>query len=208
MSCRYCGYEAGHAKECPAYQPGAKIEKSKSGGEVRYSGTEFEYDLFGQADIRNPEYVKALRAAGADERTGYLPFGKAVDLTKRFQPGDPSNPKKEYLRDLLFAVQEKLGVDPEDEPDSVRAFTAVGTPLDKFHGVDAFVSKKGERGDVLVTLDATLRPEKLNEGWKADLMIGDLPSVEDDEDGYLAAIDDMADKIASKIREKERPKAA
>lgn len=208
MGCRYCAYETGHAKECPAYQPDAKVEKPKLGGEVRYSGTEFEYDLFGQADVRNPEYQKALKAAGADPRTGYLPFGKAVELAQKFQPGDPTNPKKDYLRELLFAVQEKLDIDPDDEPDSVRAYTAVGTPLDKFHGVDAFISKKGERKDILVTLDATLRPEKINEGWKADLMVGDLPSAEEDEDAYLQAIDDMAEKIAAKIREKEQPRAA
>jgi hypothetical protein len=208
MGCRYCAYELGHAKECPAYDPReAKTRRPEKGGEVRYSGTEFEFDLFGQVDTRDPKY-RAELAKVANE-TGYVRYKEAVDLAKKHQPWDPTNPSKDFFRELLIAVQEKLEIDMDDPKDAVRAYTAVGTPLDKYHGVDAFLAHRARDGaEILVTLDATLRPEKQQEGWKADIVVGAIPDVDEDEDAYLEAIEVIAGRIADNFRDRERPMAA
>jgi hypothetical protein len=187
-----CGRDLGHLSTCPAYAPNAK------GSDVRYSGTEFEYDMFDQVNVRDPQFREEMARLGAKE-SGYLPFTKAVELTKKFQPGDPANPRKDFYRELLIALQEKLGVDPESG--DLKAYTAVGTPLDKFHGVDAFITLNRKGRETMVTMDATLRKEKLDGGWKADVMVGEVPASEENEDAYLDAIGTIADKVANKFKE-------
>lgn len=213
MACRYCGYDMGHAGNCPAgafagaKKPAEASRSKATGSPERYTGGELEMDLFDRVNVRDAKFLEALRDAGADQK-GYLPYRKAMDVTKRFQPGDPANPKKDYFRELRIAVQEKLGVDVDKEPESVRAYTAVGTPLDKYHGVDAFMTFTEDGREYTVTMDATLRKDKLDDGYKADVMVTDVPSPEDDEDAYLEAIDAIAEKIAERFRDQQRPVAA
>lgn len=206
MACRYCAFDMGHAPNCPAYDPKetktASPESDRS--PVRYSGREFEYDLFGQADTRNPEYLEALRRVRKPD--GYVTYKDAMDLAKKFQPWDPDNPNKDFFRELLIAVQDRLGIDTGKTSNFVKVYTALKTPLDEQHGVDAFLAVGREGRESVVTLDATLNREKQASGHKADLIIGDdFPLVEDDEKGYLAAIDALAGRIASRIEKREPP---
>jgi hypothetical protein len=198
MSCRYCGYETSHHSSCPAYDPRAPKPapvKNEGSRDVRYSGGEFEYDLFGKADIQNPEYRKELDRLRKPD--GYFTYKDAVDLAKKFQTWDPANPDKEFLRELVVALQDKLNIDIEKNPDAVGAYSALKTPLDVLHGVDAFLTVKRDGKEEIVTLDATLNKDKQRQGHKADFVIGDeFPDVAEDEDGYLQAIDSLAGKIA------------
>ncbi|MBI4457790.1 hypothetical protein HY633_02405 [Candidatus Uhrbacteria bacterium] len=175
-----------------------------------YSGNEFEYDLFGQVDIRDPKYLVELAKATTDKQTGYVPFRQAVDLAKKFQPGDPTNPKKDFLRELRIELVDKLGLETEKDADAVKVFTAVKTPLDAFHGADAFVTFTKNGKEILVTLDASLRKDKITgiDKSKADVLIGEMPMPEEDEDAYLQAIENVVDKIARQIELKERRPAA
>lgn len=198
MACKYCGLDLGHTSKCPAHVPDTK------GSGVRYSGTEFEYDMFGEVNVRDPEFRAEMAKLGAKE-SGYLPYDRSIELAKKFQPGDPTNPRKDFYRELLIALQEKLGINPESG--DLRAYTAVGTPLDKFHGVDAFVTLGRGGRELTVTMDATLRKEKLEGGWKADVMVGEVPDPEENEDAYLGAIETVADKLASKFKD-QLPRAS
>jgi hypothetical protein len=198
--CKLCNEIGGHKPDCPV-----RVFRAPETGTADYRGRELELDLFDRVNTADPRYRAELARVIKDRDSGYVERHKAIALVKKFQPAPPENPKKDFFRELLFGVQDKLGVDIRKQPDSIRGYTAVGTPLDRFHGVDAFVTYTDRGQEYLVTLDATLRPEKLAEGHKADLMITDLPTPEEDEDGYLEAVAAYAGRIAELIRtEKER----
>lgn len=200
MICKYCGYEQGHTSRCPTVQPTPAAKGDRS--PVPYSGTELEYDLFDAVKTSDPEYLAAYKAMRPAEN-GYLPWHQAIELAKKFQPADPTNPRKEFYRELLIAVQEKLGIDIARNPDAIKAYTAVGTPLDTFHSVDAFLTRTENGRESTVTLDASLRREKIEDGAKADEVITDVPDVEEDEDGYLAAIEMYADRVVKHFRQQK-----
>jgi len=169
--------------------------------ESRERGTEFEYDVFGQVDIRNPAFKKAMAEAGADPR-GYLKYRQAMELAKRFQPGDPQNPKKEFSRDLRIEVADLLGVPYE----SVAVFTAVKTPLDVFHGVDGFLTVKVGNQEFVVTMDASLRDKEPDE-VKADVLVNRLPDPNLQEDEYITSVDQFSEIVAGLVGEQiERAK--
>jgi hypothetical protein len=194
--CKICNELGGHKPDCPV-----RTFRTPEKSTRDYSGRELELDLFGSMDIGNPKYKAELARATTDPISGYVPFQPSMELVRKFQPAPATEPKKDFFRELRIAVQEKLGVDIGKDPDSVKAFTAVGSPLDKFHGTDAFISYTDKGRECLVTLDASLRPEKQAYGWKADLIIGDVPTPEDDEKGYLEVIAAYAGQIAEKIRQ-------
>ena len=154
-----------------------------------YSGRELELDLIGKP--RWPkEYVTALR--GVANEKGYVRRDIGMDLIRRFTPDDPTNPPKDFARELRLAVLEALGLPDGDE---LGFYSAVGTPVDVFHGVDAWVdlayTPVGHPDQVrhaVATIDATLRAEKLAEGHKADLIVPDMPSESDPR--YLEMIEE------------------
>lgn len=166
-----------------------------------YRGREAEADFLGEVDVRDSKFQEELGRVAKDAR-GYTPYRQAVELAKRFQPGgDSKNPRKGFLRDLRLAVAERLNLTTDEELERIGAYTAVGTPLDIFHGVDGFISAT-ERGnqEKIVTMDVTLRKGKIDEGGKADIIIGEITSPDEDEDAYLAQVDSIADEIVSKLK--------
>ncbi|MEY4722930.1 MAG: hypothetical protein RLZZ324_443 [Candidatus Parcubacteria bacterium] len=189
-----------------AFSEGQPRQEVYSGKAEHYSGKEHEFSLFGVVDIKDPAYLADLKAARGQERT--IPFDAALALTKKHQPwSDPANPDTDFFREVLIAVQDKLGLDAK-KANMLRAYTAVGTPLDILYGTDAFISYSGKGGEEIITIDATLRREKLEQGHKADIIVGELPDAQDDEDGYLAAIDTIADRIAKRFKPSENVRRA
>ena len=95
---------------------------------------------------------------------GDMKFWRAVDVARYNQPWDPRYPRGEAAR-LHSAVAKALNA----EPTQVELYTAVGSSLDYYHGVDGFFVFKG----FVVTLDVTLNPQgKSLEG--ADVLITDF----------------------------------
>lgn len=169
-----------------------------------YRGREFEADILGEVEIRDPKFAEEVRKLVKDQKKPYIPYRQSLELAKKHQPADPTNPQKDFLRELRLAVAEKFGLGSDKELEQVGAYTAVGTPLDILHGVDGFISlKEPGKKEKIVTLDASLKKEKLEEGAKADVMVGDLPSPDENEAGYLARIDEIAREIADKMRAQE-----
>lgn len=169
----------------------------------KYRGREFEADMLGEVDIFDPRFQADLKEIV--ERVGkrYVPYREALELAKKFQPGDPKNPKKDFLRELRLAVAEKLGLETTEELERVGAYTAVKSPLDVFHGVDGFIEvKEPNRSAEIITLDLSLNSEKVAQGAKADIVVGDLPDSDDNENAYLQALEDLAEVIVAKIRGK------
>jgi len=167
-----------------------------------YSGREFEYDLFGKMDTSSPRYKAELQKIASPN--GYVSYAKALELVKKFQSQDPTNPDKDFLRELRDAVTEKLRLDTAEEMERIKTFSSLGSPLDKFHGVDAFLAYEENDKEYSVSLDATRRKEKQEEGWKADIIISDLPSPEEDEEQYMREIEKYAEEITEKIKARKR----
>lgn len=129
----------------------------------KYSGRQYERDYLGGIDPSNEDFLAALKRVKRTSKEGskfpyYVTYKDALDLARKFQPIDkrdpkkkridPTNPKAPLAKDLRIEILDQLGVEDE-ESDKVKVFTAVGTPLDIFHGVDAFVEIDGK----VITLD-------------------------------------------------------
>ena len=93
---------------------------------------------------------------------GYVPFRESERLVEANQPWDPADPSTRGASDLHTQVAMALELENWDE---LRLFSALKTPLDVFHGIDAFFEWQGW----VVTLDLTCDPHK--ENCKADFMI-------------------------------------
>lgn len=183
----------------------------------RYSGKEYEFDLVGEIKIDDPAYKQelaklqeAVRARGYQpKRSDSLPFREAVELTKKFQPGDPTNPQKDFAREIRLALAEKLGLENDQEMNRLKFYTSVGSPLDA-HGIDGFftfsyIDAQGYPKECVVSFDVTRNPDK-DETLRADLLIGgDIPDPSDqgfNEKEYLKKIDEYAAEGSAVLREK------
>lgn len=166
-------------------------------------GREHERRLFGAIDTDSLDYRRALDKVARQGRDikKYVGYDDAMSLARGFQPGDPTNPSADFLRELRLSVLEKLGIEDEGQAELISAYTSVGTPLDVFHGVDGFIVVSHEGYDIPITFDATLRREKLEERGtqKADILIGDVPDPNENESKYLAQIDKVAGEAVSKV---------
>jgi len=112
-----------------------------------FTGRLFEEECLGRCSVGN---------------NGYIPRYQAMDVVRENQPWDPSDPEPSEVNDLHAMIALSLDL---EEWASLKFFTAVGTALDYFHGVDAFVEFQGK----VVTLDLTTHPAK-QEG-KADIVV-------------------------------------
>lgn len=165
-----------------------------------YTGKIYEADFLGMVKLP-PEFFEAERRLPRGPRGWYRNDNDIFELAKKFYPEDPTNPKKELGRELRLEVIDALGFRPE-EYDNVKFFTTVGIEqIDKKLGVDAFIeytdpkSKRTKR----VTIDLTQNQQKVLEGHKADIIIGELPAPEFEEEKYQEEIENIASKIASKL---------
>ena len=183
------------------------FQREASGG---LTGELFESECIGVIDTRNPEYQKALseainNEAGDGMKVGYIRFRTAMDLAKRFQPYDPTNPTKPFARDLRISVadlliQKKWILDNEGDQDRIRFYTASGTPLDKFHRADAFIEFEHRNGQKYhVTLDLTLNPNKQQYGYNVIVHQLPDPTIPEEEKDYLAAVEKYAEEIVQRL---------
>jgi hypothetical protein len=104
--------------------------------------------------------------------------------------------------DLRVAVEDALGM--TDAEDDLKFYSAVGTVIDHKLGVDAFFELRDPKTGAYarVTLDATLNKEKQKEGWKADVIVGELPDAGQEADEYLEKIDGIGAEIAAKLQKR------
>lgn len=169
-------------------------------GRRGYTGKVYEADFLGTVKLP-PEFFEAERKIVRDWRGWYRDDNDIFELAKNFYPEDPTNPKKELGRELRLGVIDALGLRPE-EYDDVKFFTTVGIEqIDKKLGVDAFIEYTDPKSKITrrVTIDLTQNPQKVAEGHKADIIIGELPAPEFEEDKYQEEIETIAANIASKL---------
>lgn len=169
-------------------------------------GTEFEWDIFGTANTKNQEYQKEIKKVA--KSNGFVFFRDAMKLTKEYQPGDPRNPGRPFARDLRIEVIDQLGLTEEKDMDRIKFYTAIGTPLDRWHGIDGFFEIEQEQGPpILITLDATTitAEEKIRRGQeiKADIVVSEKEVNISDEEKLPEKISGIAEEVI-KILEAKR----
>lgn len=164
-----------------------------------YTGKIYEADFLGEVELP-PEFFNAEKKIIRDRRGWYQNDNDIFELVKEFYPDDPTNPKKELGRELRIEVIDALGLNP-DEYDRVKFFTTVGVPqIDRKLGVDAFLEfDDPKRGTQRVTIDITQNPQKVAEGHKADVIVGELPDPEFEDEAYAEAVQELARKVATRL---------
>ena len=112
----------------------------------------------------------------------YTPFRESLRLVEKGQSGDPSDPESPTMNDLHALIAIALEIEDWSE---LRFYTALGSPLDQWHGIDGFFVFRGKR----VTIDLTINPEK--DGTKADLVV---------HQSELDDLEGLAQKIARRFQ--------
>ena len=161
-----------------------------------YSGRMNEQDVLGEFKP-TPEGLKAFRAEA--QEGGYLTRGRAIELIRQYTKEDPTNPNKPFAKELRLAVIDQLGLEDDEDLDRVRFYSAVGTPLDVFHGVDGWIEFVLEKGvSRMVTLDVTMDPGKLEH--KADVIVQQIPDPSESEKRFMSAVDGYAREVSHRLR--------
>lgn len=168
-----------------------------------YTGKIFEEDFVGSVK-KDENYKKALLELKEKTKKGeYLRFEDALELAKKFQPWDPTNPTKNFARDIRLEVIDQLGLEKEEDMDKVKFYTSVGSPLDVFHGIDAFLEYTDKEGKThRVTFDLSMNPAK--EEYKADLIVKELADPEHESEKYLEEIKEAAKNTASLLPKEKK----
>ncbi len=115
---------------------------------LRFTGGEIEEEVIGHAVV--------------NWNGDYLPYNQALKDVMAHQPWDPTDPEPRFASDLHSCVAEELGI---DDLSRLELYTAVGSALDVYHGVDCFFRFNGK----IVTIDLTVNPNK--DEYKADLVL-------------------------------------
>lgn len=183
------------------------------------TGNLFEDQAIGIVKTQSPEYQKELSRIRQEEaeqgmKNGYIRFRKAVELAKKFQPYDPTNPTKQFAKDLRIEVLDKMIErgwieETEEDQDRVKFYTASGTPLDTLHSADAFVEFQDKAGKLhRVTFDLTTNPNK--RAYKENIVVQELPDpkLEEETEDYHVAIKNYAEQVIAKIEDQKLAKAA
>lgn len=138
-----------------------------------YTGELFEKEVAGQCLWISDDYV---------------PFKKAMAIVKESQPGDPSDPSSLVMNDLQALICESLG---EEDYSQVKIYTAVGSSLDRWHGIDVFVQW---REISFVTIDLTVNVRK--DEHKADIILHDTDVYTADGKVNRKRLDEIAHDMA------------
>lgn len=179
-------------------------------GTEENSGKLSEY--FALGEIRQTEaYVRELKKI-QNER-GYVSWKDSLKLARKFSPYDPTDPhNKPFLNDLRIAFIDELGFTEEKDMNRVKIFTAVGSPLDVWHGIDAFLEIEDKNGRVskIIGFDAKEMadsPETREHvhDKKADIVIfmKDIPDAEAESKEYDAKMGEIAKEAVQIFKTKE-----
>lgn len=182
---------------------------------MEQTGGLFEWQFIGKVDTENRDYqkeLKKLQEEGAREgaTNGFIKRAKAMELVRKFQPCDPTNPyQKPFSRDIRVSLIDLMIIkglisDDDEDKNRIKFYTAVGTPLDKFHSIDAFIEFEDKNGKKYpVTFDLTLNQNK--QEYKSDIVVNELPdpNLDDEKIKYLATIEQYAQKVMGVIEIKK-----
>jgi|GEM_PF-1304401 len=188
-----------------------------------------ERSFFGDRKTPTKKYLEQKRNVATEN--GYVKFKDSLNLVRDNYDGDPTNPEKRLPHDLLVEIRCRIFGDEfsDEEGDRLKFYSAIGTPLDLYHGIDGwfeFIDLANRQ--VIVTVDVTENLEKASAGDKnkADLIIvdtederflGNVDKVDSDDhrayvvyvnvsdstsDTYIEGLDLITDQIEKIFKEK------
>ena len=173
---------------------GLKIGKPDLG----YTGSMAESEAFGEVRgyMEHHEWLEWKR------ENHYMAYRESMDLVRKAQLGDPTEPNPRFASDMQATLVEKLC---PGEYDKVRFYTAVGSNLDYQHGVDAFFEVKiNDKQIIIVTMDVKIyNPDSV----KADILIVFPPEgldPKDDHDEYYALLENSVMDIIDMINSRRK----
>lgn len=135
-----------------------------------YTGRIFEWEVLGQCTVH---------------AHGYMKYWDAVQEVMDHQAQNPVRPMGETSRfyDAVASELRNRGLNPAQ----LKVYSAVGSTLDRYHGVDGFFAFQG----IVVTVDCTISPHK--DETKARVLV----TAEDAFAGYPSAAFEIAGWIKS-----------
>ena len=92
----------------------------------------------------------------------YTSYENSMNIVKKSQPWDTTDPQPRFANNLHANVAMALGIEDWSQ---LQFYTAVGSPLDYFHGIDCFFEFQGH----VVTIDVTTNPDK--DEYRADFIL-------------------------------------
>lgn len=101
---------------------------------VESAGERVERELFGET--KKPE----------GPQPDYLSYDKAMADVRKRQYTAPEDPSEDFAAAVLASLEEELNA-----PEKIKFYTAIGTLLDRDHGIDAWFEYEGR----MVTIDVT-----------------------------------------------------
>jgi len=145
---------------------------------------------------------KVERDPNPEASNRYFSFDTLVLMAKESQPfKDPSDPGAPFPNDLHATIAEDLHLERYEQ---LKYYTAVGSKLDVFEGIDAFFELDlGHGENVRVTLDMTLNPAK--EDYKADVVFqwpNEGISRIEDKEKWNAKINEVSYRIIEILKQK------
>lgn len=142
---------AARSHQCPFGEEGMRNFFHDHSG---YTGRMMEYEVLG-CSCPVPSPIK------------YKQFSQAAEEVRKNQPAgwDPMDPPRKLANDLHAEICLSLGLEDWSE---LCLFTAIGTTLDQFHGVDAFFQFGGHIATIDLTMD---RRRKIRNGYKAHFVV-------------------------------------
>ena len=164
------------------------------------NGREFEDLMVGRVDINNPQHRKEWlilrdKCANKGKTNNYVGFDDGVELAKKFQPYDPTNPNKPFARDIrieLMDILQKNGLITfsDEDQDRIKFYTLVDTGVDKMSGIDSILEFKSLSGKIYpVNFDLTINPYKVSKD--ADVIVHTMAYPKNDQESskeYIAQI--------------------
>jgi hypothetical protein len=172
---------------------------------------------FGQGNVIEREFLgnieeKERENSEYNEAEEYLNFAESIELVKKAQPWEkPAAPEAPFAADLRKAVSKKLAALPNNfsyDPKNLEYFTAVGSPLDHFHSVDAFMEYLNRQAGIKTRalIDITIDPNKQLRPDIIDKIVlitvpGDGLAKDDKDDLSIwnQIIDEASDEIIQKL---------
>lgn len=194
------------------------LETKLSDESTYNSGESYEADLLGEVNYRKEDLKKYQDRKNYSDSETYLRYKDSVEFAMEHQPSyfdqsegketewNPESPPlqapllNELVTELRYKLQNQENLISEDS--EVLGFTAVGSPADIYHNIDAFIIIKDEKEkNKVLTIDVTQRDKSADN--KADIVVkGDLPP--DDSDARIEAGEKLASKAVEILKKKYR----
>lgn len=131
------------------------------------------------------------------ETPTYMKYRESIDFVKKHQRANPLDPKRFFPKSLRNGLKEDSSLNVTTE-DQLAYYTALNSPLDQYHGVDAFFEYKNEGKTIIVTFNVTANSNK--DRYKADVILS-IPSdgLDPSDPKYSQAISDYVEQIKEQI---------